>query len=81
MHRNLIACEALPAGVDLRQTLAAALVCCAADGWHAENEGAHGFAFIAKGLERRLVNLTPADPADGAGPGHACLAGRSAVEI
>jgi hypothetical protein len=75
LHRNLIACEALPAGGDLRAALREALARWAAEGWLAENDGAYGFVFIARGEERRLVNLTPADPAGVAGAGHAFLAG------
>jgi hypothetical protein len=75
LHRNLIACEALPAGADLREVLRETLTQCEAKGWQAENDGAYGFAFIARGSERRLVNLTPADPSACAGSGHAFLAG------
>ena len=71
LHRNLITCKALPAGVDLREVLQMALDQCAAEGWQAENDGAYGFAFVSRGSERRLVNLIPADPSDCAGQGHA----------
>ena len=80
LHRNLITCEALPAGADLRGVLRDKLAQCAAEGWQAENDGAYGFVFVAKGTERRLVNLTPADPAGWAGPGHAFLAGRGIID-
>src|SRR5450432_2860043 len=53
LHRNLIACEVLPAGADLRGVLRITLARWAADGWQVENDGAYGFAFIAKGAERR----------------------------
>jgi hypothetical protein len=79
MHRNMVACEALPAGADLREALRAALAQCVAEGWQAEGDGAYGFVFIARGAERRLLNLTAADPAEGVGAGHAFLAGRGVV--
>ena len=71
--------EALPAGADLREALRAALAQCAQGGWQAASDGALGFTFTAKGNERRLLNLTPADPAQGFGAGHAFLAGRGVV--
>jgi hypothetical protein len=52
---------------------------CAAEGWQAENDGAYRFVFVAKGAERRQVNLTPADPSGCGGSGHAFLAGRGAI--
>jgi hypothetical protein len=76
LHRNVISSEALPAGKGLRQVLRVALAHCTAEGWQAENNGTYGFAFIARGSERLLISLTPADPASSAGPGHAFLAGR-----
>ncbi len=76
LHRNLITCEPLAAGANLRESLRTALTKCAAEGWQAENDGTYGFVFITKGAERRLINLTPADPANCAGSGHAFLAGR-----
>ena len=79
LHRNVITCEPLAAGANLRESLRTALTKCAAEGWQPENDGAYGFAFIARGTERRLVNLTPADPANCAGSGHAFLAGRGAT--
>ena len=80
MHQKLIAYEALPAWADLRDVLRAALAQYAAEGWEIENDGAYGFAFIVRQAERRLVNLTPADPSAHAGPGHACVAGRGVVD-
>ena len=80
MHQNLIACEALPAWADLRKILQAALTQYSAQGWEVENDGAYGFAFIAREAERRLVNLTPADPSAYAGPGHACVAGPGVMD-
>ena len=78
LHRNLIACEALAAGADLRAVLQEALGNLAAEGWLAESDGAYGFVFVAKGPERRLVNLTPADPSEHGSSGHAFLAGKGA---
>jgi hypothetical protein len=81
LHRSLITCTPVPAGTDLRATMRDALAGHAADGWQAENDGAYGFVFIARGSERRLVNLTPADPSIGVGAGHAFLAGRSVINL
>ena len=57
----------------------AALTQCAVEGWQAENDGAYGFTFIARGTERRLANLTPANPTEYAGAGHAFLAGQGVM--
>jgi hypothetical protein len=72
-------CEALPGGADLREAMRTALEQCAAEGWQAESDGAYGFAFVARGSERCLVNLTPAEPSIGVGAGHGVLAGRGVV--
>ena len=76
LHRNLITSRPLPLGADLREVLRAALTQCAEEGWQAENDGAFGFAFITRGSERQLVNLTPVDPSGCTGSGHGFLAGR-----
>ena len=65
--------------MDLREILQLALEQCAADGRRAETNGAYGFAFVGKDSERRLVNLTPADPLVCTGSGHAFLTGPSVV--
>jgi hypothetical protein len=80
LHRNLIACNAVPTGSDLRTVLSEALAAQAADGWQPESNGAYGFVFVAKGGERWLVNLTPVDPAAVVGPGHAFVAGERFVD-
>lgn len=72
-HLKLLTSEALPAGMNLRAVLRAALTHYAAQGWQAESDGAYGFTFIARGSERRLVNITPADPSQCQGRGHATL--------
>lgn len=79
LHRNLITSQALPAGTDLREILRDTLTRWVAEGWQAENNGAYGFVFIARSAERRLVNLTPANPSDCSGAGHAFLAGAGAL--
>jgi hypothetical protein len=75
LHRKLISSAAIASGADLRAAMQTALALCATEGWQPENDGAYGFVFIARGSERRLVNLTPADPSNGVGAGHAFLAG------
>ena len=79
LHRNLITCEGVPAGSNLRTVLSEAMAAQAADGWQPENDGAYGFVFIARGAERRLVNLSPADPASCGGPGHGFLAAPATI--
>lgn len=79
MHGTRVACETLPIGVDLREALRSALSQCALEGWQAESDGSYGFVFIAKGAERRLLNVTPANPFESFGAGHAFLAGRSVL--
>lgn len=74
MHGIRITCEALPAGVNLRQAMSTALAQYAQQGWQPEGDGAYGFVFIAKGTERRLLNVTPANPFECIGAGHAFLA-------
>jgi hypothetical protein len=81
MYGEHIACEALPSGINLREALRAALAQCAAEGWQAEGDGTYGFVFPSRGSERRLLNLTPADPGEGFGAGHAFLAGRGVVTV
>ena len=78
LERNMISCDALPAGTNLRRAMRSALDRLATEGWQAESDGAYGFTFIAHGQERRLVNLTPADPTSNRGAGYAFLAGTSA---
>jgi hypothetical protein len=80
LHRNVIMCKAVPAGSDLREALRCALTQFAAEGWHPESDGTYGFVFVARDTERRLVNLTPADPSQYGGAGHAFLAGRGVVD-
>ena len=77
LHRSLISSAAIPAGTDLRAAMHAALALCVSEGWQPESDGAYGFAFIARGSERRLLNLTQADPA-GTASGYAFLAGQGA---
>ena len=60
--------------MDLRGVLRMALEQCAAEGWQAENDGAYGFVFVARGKDRGLVNLTPADLSAGFG-GRLCVLG------
>lgn len=79
LHRNLIACKALPVGANPRVALPDTLAQCAVEGWQAESDGAYGVSFVARGSERRLVNLTPANPSNCVGQGHAVLAGRGAI--
>jgi hypothetical protein len=49
LHRDVISSEALQTGNDLREVLRAVLARYAAGGWQAENNGAYGFVFMARG--------------------------------
>ena len=73
IHRNLLSSTSLPGGSDLRATLREVLLTYASNGWQAEGNGAYGFVFLARGSERRMVNLTPMDPACLGGRGHGSL--------
>ena len=74
-HRQLIDIKPVPIGANLREAMRAALASMAAEGWRADSDGVYGFTFISRGAERRLVNLTPANPSECGGAGHAFLAG------
>jgi hypothetical protein len=74
-HRNLLTCQVIPIGADLRKLMRKTLTQWAAQGWQSESDGAFGFVFIARGAERRLVNVTPADPAGFAGQNYASPGG------
>ena len=80
LHRNVIESQAVAPGADLRAVLRDALAAQALEGWKPENDGGYGFVFVARGTERRLVNLTPADPSSHCtGLGHSFLAGKGAT--
>jgi hypothetical protein len=51
--------EALTATIDRLSAIGYRLT---ADGWQAECEHEHGFAFVRRGAERRLVMVTGRDP-------------------
>jgi hypothetical protein len=59
---HVIMCQRLEPGVDLYKALTATIDRLSADGWQAECEHEHGFAFVRRGFERRLVMVTGRDP-------------------
>lgn len=75
MDGATISCKPVTFGVDLHDVMAAAIARLTGEGWQAESDGRHVFLFINRGGERSLVNLTPVDPGQPPGAGHAYLAG------
>jgi hypothetical protein len=60
---HVATCRRLEPGSDLHEALTAAIDQLSADGWQAECEHEYGFAFVRRGVERRLVMVTGRDPA------------------
>ena len=46
IHWQVVECEPVAAGKDLRRAMAATIERLAADGWQIESDTAHGFAFV-----------------------------------
>jgi hypothetical protein len=59
---QVIACQRLPPGADLHAALKALLAQLEADGWRPESGLDHGFTFVRRGAERRLVMVTGREP-------------------
>jgi hypothetical protein len=59
---QVIDCRSLPRGGGLCAALAEALERLGLEGWQAEGNCEFGFAFVARGGERRLVMITGRDP-------------------
>jgi hypothetical protein len=64
LHWHVIECQRLEPAADLSVAMAATIERLAAEGWQAEATPEYGFAFIQREGERRLLMLTPRDPAD-----------------
>lgn len=52
LYRNPLTVTPLAPGTNLHAALRAGIDGYVADGWHAEGDGAFGFVFIARGVER-----------------------------
>jgi hypothetical protein len=57
-------CQRLEPHADLRVAMSAAIDAQAAQGWQVEGSAEYGFVFMRREGERRLVMLTPRNPAD-----------------
>jgi hypothetical protein len=62
IHWHVIECQRLEPGSDLRGAMAITSARLMADGWQIESDMAHGFVFVNRGGERRLLMLTERDP-------------------
>ena len=74
-----VECDPVAPGADLHEVMAAAIANLTAEGWQAESDGRHGFLFVNRDGDRRLVNLTPVEPGAPLGVGHAYLASHRRV--
>jgi hypothetical protein len=61
---RLIDYTEIPPGFDLRASLARAIERHGAEGWQPEGAPDHGFVFLSRGGERRLLLLTERHPQD-----------------
>jgi hypothetical protein len=59
---RLLECRRIDVGIDLRESVAAAIVSLQQDGWHAEGTAEFGFVFLRRDCDRRLLMLTARDP-------------------
>jgi hypothetical protein len=57
-------CQRLEPGANLRVAMTAAIEAQVAQGWQIEGTAEYGFVFIRRAGERRLLMLTPRNPAD-----------------
>ena len=66
LHWEVLDCQRLEPGSDLRKAMAAAVERARREGWRAECDAAYGFTFLARQGERRLLLMTARDPASSA---------------
>jgi hypothetical protein len=64
LHWHVLECQRLERAADLSGAMAATMERLSGDGWQAEATPEYGFVFIRRGVERRLLMLTPRDPQD-----------------
>ncbi len=62
LHWTLIECQRLEPAADLSGAMAATIERLSGEGWQAEATPEYGFVFIRRGVDRRLLMLTPRDP-------------------
>jgi len=63
MHRAVLEARALPSGADLKRALVAAMLEHIDAGWQLGEFSSTGAVFFCtKGVERRMVAITPSDP-------------------
>jgi hypothetical protein len=64
LQRQVIDCQRLEPGADLRGAMAASIERLKAEGWEAEGSAEYGFVFVRRAGERRLLAITERDPHD-----------------
>ncbi len=64
LHWHVLECKRLAPAADLSGEMTAAIERLEGEGWQAEATPEHGFVFIRREAERRLLMLTPRDPYD-----------------
>jgi len=63
MHGVVLEWRQLPAGIDLKRVFVAAMLEWIDAGWQLrEFSSRSGVFFCARGLERRIIEITPSDP-------------------
>jgi hypothetical protein len=62
MQHEVIECEVVAPGADLRTAMLAAMERLQREHWEAESDAAWGSVFIRRGAVRRLLMLTARDP-------------------
>jgi hypothetical protein len=63
MHRRVLEVRQLPPGADLKRAFVAAMLEWIDAGWQLKEFSSRGGAFFCtRGVERRMVNITPSDP-------------------
>lgn len=63
-QRAVLECQRVEPATDLPGAMAAAILRLEGEGWQAEGPAPYGFVFVRRGQERRLLSMTPRDPAD-----------------
>jgi hypothetical protein len=61
---NVIDCQRLEPRSELRHAMNITITRLQCDGWHAESNAAHGFVFLKRNDERRLLMITARNPDD-----------------
>jgi hypothetical protein len=62
IHWQVIECQRLEPATDLCAAMAATIERLHVEGWEADGSAEHGFVFIRRSDERRLVMITERDP-------------------